>query len=81
VISIKYRKKTMAVVKDISLDIIQNMPDDCSVDDIMYELNFISKVLEGNNDAESGRYITKNELLEKVALWGKSSGQTEQLRI
>ncbi|MBI5324759.1 MAG: hypothetical protein HZB41_05720 [Ignavibacteriae bacterium] len=51
------------------------MPDNSSVDDIMYELNFISKVLEGNDDAVSGRYITKNELLEKVALWGKSSGQ------
>lgn len=47
----------------------------------MYELNFISKVLEGNDNAISGRFITKNELLEKVALWGKSSGLTEPSRI
>ena len=68
----------MAPIKDLSIDTIKKMPDDCSVDDIMYELNFISKVLEGVHDADEGRYISRDELLNKVNSWAKSSGQTGQ---
>ncbi|OGU17458.1 MAG: hypothetical protein A2X61_08915 [Ignavibacteria bacterium GWB2_35_12] len=65
----------MAIIKDISIDIIKKMPEECSVDDIMYELNFISKVLEGVKDADEGRYISKEELNKRINSWA-SSGLT-----
>lgn len=68
-------RKNMAIIKDISIDIIKKMPEECSVDDIMYELNFISKVLEGVKDADEGRYISKEELNKRINSWA-SSGLT-----
>lgn len=65
----------MAIIKYISIDTIKKMPEDCSVDDIMYELNFISKVLEGVKDADEGRYISKEELNKRINSWA-SSGLT-----
>jgi hypothetical protein len=34
------------------------LPDECSVEDIMYEINFVAQVMEGFKDAEEGRLIT-----------------------
>lgn len=53
------------------METIKKLPDDCSVDDIMYEINFIAQVLEGLKDAEQGRIITTEELLKRVDEWAK----------
>lgn len=62
----------MTLLKEISIDTIKKMPDESSVEDIMYELNFISKVLEGNNDAEESIYISTEELNKRINLWASS---------
>lgn len=43
------------------------MPDGCTIDDIMYKLDFIAQVLAGVKDAESGKLMTTEELISKVA--------------
>jgi predicted transcriptional regulator len=58
----------MDLVKNISIETIKKMPDECSIEDIMYELNFISKVLEGIQDADEGKVFTTEEVLRKVNL-------------
>jgi len=68
----------MELIKDLSIESIKKMPDNTTIDDIMYRLNLISKVMEGLDDANSGRVITTNELLKKVDEWVISSGQTVQ---
>ncbi len=35
----------------------------------MYEVNFIAQVLEGLKDAEAGRLMTTDELLNRVGQW------------
>ncbi len=35
----------------------------------MYEVNFIAQVLEGLKDAEAGRLMTADELLNRVGQW------------
>lgn len=54
------------------------MPEDSTIEDIMYELNLMSKVMEGINDANEGRVITNEELLQEIDLWAKSYGQQGQ---
>ena len=47
------------------------MPDGISLDDIMYEINFIGQVLEGIQDADDGKVISTEELLKETGSWGK----------
>ncbi len=45
----------MKLLKKAAIESIKRLPDDCSIDDIMYRLYVINKVLKGIEDAESGR--------------------------
>lgn len=68
----------MEQIKDISIETIKKMPDNTTIEDIMYRLNLVSKVMEGLDDVNSGKVITTNELLRKVDEWVVSTGQTVQ---
>ncbi len=61
----------MDLVKEATIETIKRMPDGCSWEDVMYEINFMAQVLEGLQDAEAGKLVTTEELLEKVDQWAK----------
>ncbi len=61
----------MATLKEATIEIIKRLPDECSVDDIMYEINFVAQVLESLKDADEGRLLSTEELLKRVEQWGK----------
>jgi predicted transcriptional regulator len=61
----------MDLLKEATVETIKRLPDGCSVEDIMYEINFVAQVLEGLKDAEEGKLLTTEELLTKVEQWGK----------
>lgn len=63
--------QTMSVLKQASIETIKRLPDECTVDDIMYEINFIAQVYEGLKDAEEGKLITTEELLKRIDRWAK----------
>ena len=59
------------VLKKASIETIRRLPDGCSVDDIMYEINFVAQVYEGLKDAEEGKLISTEELLKRVDKWAE----------
>jgi len=59
------------LLKQASIETIKRLPDRCSIDDIMYEINFIAQVYEGLNDADNGNMISTEELLKRVEQWQK----------
>lgn len=61
----------MAVLKEVTIETIKRLPDNCSAEDMMYEINFVAQVFEGLKDAEEGRLLTTEELLNRVEQWGK----------
>lgn len=61
----------MNILKEASIETIKRLPDGCTAEDIMYEINFVSQVLEGLQDAEQGKTISSDELLAKVDSWQK----------
>jgi len=61
----------MDLLKEATIEIIKRLPDGCSLEDIMYEINFVAQVLEGLKDAETGRLLTTEELLDMVDKWAK----------
>lgn len=61
----------MDTIKEAAIETIKQLPNECSVDDIMYEINFIGQVLEGLKDAEEGRLLTTEELLKRAEQWAR----------
>jgi predicted transcriptional regulator len=61
----------MALLKEAAIETIKRLPDECSLEDIMYEINFVAQVLEGLKDSDSGRLLTSEELLKRVDQWAK----------
>jgi len=61
----------MSTIKEATIKTIEKLPDECSIEDIMYEINFVAKVMEGLQDADKGRTISTDELLAKVEQWQK----------
>lgn len=59
----------MVSLKEATIERIKQLPDACTPEDIMYEVNLIAQVMEGLQDAESGKVISTDELLERVQRW------------
>ncbi|MFZ2630497.1 MAG: hypothetical protein WA081_07765 [Desulfosalsimonadaceae bacterium] len=61
----------MNLLKEATIESIKRLPDECGLEDIMYQVDFVAQVLEGLEDAEAGRTISTEELLEKLERWSK----------
>ena len=61
----------MDILKEAAIETIKQLPDGCTIEDIMYKLDFIAQVLSGVKDAESGKLLTTEELLQQVEQWAK----------
>lgn len=57
--------------KQIAIEAIKRLPDESSLEDIMYEINFVAQVLEGLKDAEAGKTLTTEQVLKRVEKWAK----------
>ena len=63
--------QNIPLLKQASIETIKRLPDRCSIDDTMYEINFVAQVYEGLNDADNGDMISTEELLKRVEQWQK----------
>jgi predicted transcriptional regulator len=61
----------MNLLKETAIESIKRLPDGCTVEDIMYRIDLIAKVYEGFKDAENGRLVTTEEILERIDQWAK----------
>jgi predicted transcriptional regulator len=61
--------------KQAALKIIEQMPDDVSLEDIMHELYFRQRVDRGLKESEEGKLIPHDEVMREIAEWLRSSGR------
>ncbi len=67
----------MRLHKEIIIESIKRLPDDCSIDDIMYRVYVIDKVLKGLEDVKYGRMYTQEEMEMRMEKWvAEQSGHT-----
>ncbi|MEW6201603.1 MAG: hypothetical protein AB1546_06490 [bacterium] len=59
----------MSLVKEKVIEAIKKLPDTCSIDDIMYEVYFITQVLEGIKDADDGNLTDHEEVRAEIKSW------------
>jgi len=59
----------MNLLKETAIESIKRLPEECTIEDIMYRIDLVAQVFEGLQDAEAGGLITTEELLERVDRW------------
>ncbi len=65
----------MGPAKKEAIDLIQRLPDDATLADIIEELYFKQQVDEGLKDVAEGRVISHQEFKERLSRWRKSAGR------
>ena len=60
--------------KEKAIELIQRLPDDVSLEDIMYELYFCARVDRGIAQARRGETVSHEEVVRNVAAWLQSAG-------
>jgi len=61
----------MGPAKAQLIKLIEDQPDDSSVDEILRELAFAAMVERGVTDSDAGRTITNEEMARRIESWRK----------
>ena len=59
----------MTSLKQASIEVINSLPESCSLEEIMYEINLTAQVLEGLSDEEQRKTMSTAELLKRIEKW------------
>ncbi len=49
--------------KQAALEAIQQLPDDCSVEDVLYQIYLLTQVMQGLQQAQVGEKVSREQLL------------------
>lgn len=58
-------------LKEASIEVLKNLPEAASVDDIMYQINLTAKVMKGLEDEKTENLISSEQLLVQITKWKK----------
>jgi hypothetical protein len=67
----------VSTVKAKAIEWIQTLPDDCTLEDIWYNLYVREKVEKGLKDVEEGRVVSQDEAERRMSEWLRSHGQSQ----
>ena len=59
----------MATAKEVAREVLDRLPDDCSLDDIQYHLYVCRMIEEGRKEIRDGQYITQEQIEQDLAQW------------
>ncbi len=59
----------MVAIKQEAQKIIQNLPDDCTYEDIQYHLYVVEKIKNGMSRAENGEVSSHKKAKQRMAKW------------
>lgn len=61
--------------KETALKLIENMPEDVSLEDIMYELYFRQRVDRGLRELKEGKTVSHEDVRRSLVRWLQSAGR------
>jgi predicted transcriptional regulator len=59
----------MQTTKQEVSDLLNRLPDDCTLEDVQYHLYVLQKIERGLKDVEEGRVYTQEEVEKKMSKW------------
>jgi predicted transcriptional regulator len=63
------QNRTMETAKEQVAQILSNLPDDASLEDIQYHIYVRQKVQQGLADEAAGRTLTHAEVQQRLSKW------------
>jgi len=66
----------MSPTKQQVMDVLADLPDDCTLDEVVLELQLLSKFDEAEAAVEAGLVYSHEDAIQRVREWPKSSGPT-----
>jgi predicted transcriptional regulator len=61
----------MKGIKQEVITILDNLPNDCTLEDVQYHLYVLQKIQKGLKDGEEGRVYTQEEMEKRMGKWLK----------
>jgi hypothetical protein len=59
----------MTSAKKLVIEVLQSLPDDCSLEDVQYELYVRQKIVEGERAADEGKLVPHEEVMREARAW------------
>jgi predicted transcriptional regulator len=59
----------MASAKKVVIQVLESLPDDCSLEDVQYELYVRQKLEEGERAADMGQTVPHDEVIREAREW------------
>ena len=59
----------MATAKQMVREVLEQMPDDCSLEDVQYQLYLRQKLDRSRQAAAEGRVVSHAEVKERLSKW------------
>ena len=59
----------MHTAKQEVSELLNRLPDDCTLEDVQYHLYVLQKIERGLKDVEEGRVYTQEEVEKKMSKW------------
>jgi predicted transcriptional regulator len=59
----------MASAKDVARQILDGLPEDCSLQEIQYRLYVRQMIEEGRQDVEAGRVVSQEDVERDLEAW------------
>ena len=59
----------MPSVREQAIQVLDALPDDATLDDVMARLHFRMRVEQGLKDLDEGRWTTQEEVEKRMAKW------------
>jgi len=62
-------RSLMATPKQVAREVLDSLPEDCSLEDIAYHLYVRAQVEEGVRDLDEGRAVPHEQVMREAAEW------------
>jgi hypothetical protein len=59
----------MAKTKQLVLEVLESLPDDCSLEDVQYELYVRQRIAAGEQDADQGKTTPHDQVMREAREW------------
>jgi hypothetical protein len=66
------QEESVASAKELVLDVLKTLPDDCTLEDVQYELYLRLRVAEGERSADSGDTVPHEDVVREAREWLRS---------
>lgn len=59
----------MPSTKELVLEVLESLPDDCSIEDVQYELYVRHRVVEGEKAADEAKLVPHEDVMREARDW------------